>query len=134
MKQYLLLGTIFVFLVGCGKKGNGSPQEQTANPTIAQDDVVVYWTGPGYYGGYWFDTEEDYNAWYYPYAGLYWTGPGWYGGFWFDTEIQFNDWHGHHRHDHRGHGGHHGGGHHGGGRHGGGHHGGGHHGGGGHHR
>lgn len=47
--------------------------------------------------------------------GLIWTGPGWYGGFWFDTEIEFNDWHDHHHHDHHGdHGDYRGGGGHGG--------------------
>ncbi|MBI2742596.1 MAG: hypothetical protein HYX48_01600 [Chlamydiales bacterium] len=60
-----------------------------------------------------------------------WIGPGWYGGYWFGNEAEFNQWHGNYnRHGYRGDGrgdhrgnvnrghrsGGHGGGHGGGGR------------------
>lgn len=94
---------------------------------------VSVWVGPGWYGDYYFDDEDDYNNW----NGMVWVGPGWYGGYWFGDYDDFNNWHGHHYHDNNWHGHHDHGGHdhhgdhggHGGHGHGGGGHG---HGGGGH--
>ena len=81
--------------------------------------------GPDYGDdGYYYYDDDDYD----------WIGPGWYGGYWYDDEDNWRGGHGDHWHGHdHGGGGHNhgGGGHsHGGGGHGGGGHGGGGHGGG----
>jgi hypothetical protein len=81
MKFYWLLGSAAFLL-------SSYATIQTNSEPVAQE-VEIY---EGYN-----DDQAVYEE--YEDDGLIWNGPGLYGGFWFDTEVEFNDWHNYHHHD-----------------------------------
>ncbi len=70
------------------------------------DQSYQDWAGPGWYYGYWFGDEDDYDAWLdNDFYNVYWGGPGWYYGVWFGDERDFNDFRSRHHQDYdHGHG------------------------------
>lgn len=105
MKNYLLIGIAVISLSAT------LYAKELIQKTDAAKGIVV---DAGDDNGY--DGDGDVDT-------FVWTGPGWYGGYWFATESDFDDWHRNNWHGGHGQGGHgHGGGAGGGGGGGGGHH------------
>jgi len=52
------------------------------------------WDGPGWYGGFYFRNQSDWQMNISQEGGFYrdWKGPGWYSGVWFQTEDQYNSY------------------------------------------
>ncbi len=90
MKNYLVIGIAVIFLSGA----------TYAEELIQKIDIAIGVEGGN--DGYYDDDEDEDN--------FIWIGPGWYGGYWFGTEGDFdnrhhNQWHGGHGEGGHGHGG-----------------------------
>lgn len=88
MKGYLVLGIIILNAALFAGGVRVSPGVEVDVGTGYVDgyydgyygDSVIYWGGPGYYGGYWFDNEGDYDNWYRGHRGGRGHGGGGGGG------------------------------------------------------
>jgi hypothetical protein len=121
MKTNVVAFILLALSSSLGAEELQEPSLETSSSEVSVGLDVQVGPGPD---GYYYPDNSYYSDGYYDGDNVIWVGPGWYGGYWFGTEGDFNDYHRGHGHDgHGGWGGGHGGGsmqHHGGG-HGGGH-------------